>query len=69
MIRNHKATLQLKPNSKPKFHKARPVPFALKQAIELELDRLEREGIVRKVNHSQWAAPIVPVPKSLLACS
>ena len=36
----------------------------MKQAIELEFDRLEREGVVRKVNHSQWAAPIVPVPKN-----
>ena len=51
VIKNLKATLQLKPNSKPRFHKARQVPFDLKQAIELELDRLEREGIVRKVNH------------------
>ena len=64
MIRNFKATIQLKPDSKPRFHKARPVPFDLKQAPEQELDRLEREGIVRKVKHSHWAAPVVPVPKN-----
>ena len=40
------ATLQLKPRAKPKFCKARPVPFALKAAIERELDRLEAEGIL-----------------------
>ena len=28
-----------------------------------ELDRLEAAGILKKVNHSDWAAPIVPVPK------
>ena len=28
-----------------------------------ELDHLESDGIVEKVNHSDWASPIVPVPK------
>ncbi len=27
----------------------------------LELDSLETEGIIEKVNHSDWATPIVPV--------
>ena len=57
------ATLQLKPGAKPKFCKARPVPFALKAAIDRELDRLESQGILEKVSYSEWAAPIVPVPK------
>ena len=39
------------------------MPFALKEAIELGLDWLEREGIIEKVPHSQWATPVVPVPK------
>ena len=48
-----KATLQLKLDSKPKFCKARSVLYVLKHVIELELDRLEKEGAVKKVNHSQ----------------
>ena len=43
--------------------KPRSVPFAIKQAIEEELKRLEAAGIIEKVPHSKWAAPIVPVPK------
>jgi len=43
------ATLKMKQGSTPRFVKARPVPFALKEAIELELDRLETEGIIEKV--------------------
>ena len=39
------AGLHLKPNAQPKFMKARPVPFALKPAVDIELDRLEMEGI------------------------
>ena len=57
------ASLHLKPGATPKFLKARSVPFAMKEAIEAELDRLERAGVVEKVTHSKWAAPVVPVPK------
>ena len=52
-------SLQLKPGATSHFVKARPVPFALKQAIEQELDRLEEAGIVEKVTHSKWASPVV----------
>ena len=62
-MKTFEATLQLKPGAKPKFCKACPVPFALKAAIEWELDRLESEGILEKVSYSEWAAPVVPVPK------
>ena len=47
----------------PQFHKARPVPFALKEKVEEELKRLQREEIVQPVQFSDWAAPIVPVVK------
>eukprot|EP00731_Ephydatia_muelleri_P017067 Em0010g165a len=57
------ARLQVKPNAVPKFFKARTVPFALREAVEKELDCLEQEGVIKKVDHSEWAAPIVVVPK------
>ena len=63
LMNTFQASLHLKPECRPKFHKARPVPFALKQGIDRELDRLEGDGIITKVSHSQWAAPVVPVPK------
>ena len=46
-----------------KFYKAYPVPFALQQQIEKELNRLESLGIIEHVCHSEWASPVVPVPK------
>ena len=58
-----KAKLFVKPGSSPKFFKPRSVPHALKGAIEQELDRLERMGVMEKVRYSEWAAPIVPVVK------
>ena len=62
-IRSHMATLQVQPEAVPKFFRARQVPFAIRNAVGRELDRLEREGILTKVTHSDWAAPIVTVPK------
>ena len=61
----HPFTVELSvvPDAKPKFCRARPVPFALRPAVEEELDRLESQGVLEKVDHSEWAAPIVAVPK------
>ena len=46
-----------------KFCKAQPVPYTLKAKIETELRCLEKEGVIRPVEFSQWAAPIVPIVK------
>lgn len=47
----------------PKFCKARTVPYALREKVDRELIRLEKEGIITPVTNSPWAAPIVPVLK------
>lgn len=51
--------LTLKPNTTPVYVKARPMPFKLKSAVEEEL----KEGVIEKVNTSDWATPIAPVLK------
>ncbi|XP_019858297.1 PREDICTED: uncharacterized protein K02A2.6-like isoform X2 [Amphimedon queenslandica] len=63
IMKNFKAKLQLKKDAIPRFHRPRQVPFALKEAVGQELDRLEGCGILEKVKTSEWAAPIVAVPK------
>ena len=57
------AHLNLKENAQPKFLKARSVPFALRPKIESELDRLQEQGVISPVKHSDWATPIVPALK------
>lgn len=63
-IKNDCVRLKLKPNAHPRFFKARTVPFALRAGVEAELIHLEEEGVISKVEHSEWASPIVPVKKS-----
>ncbi|GBO02097.1 hypothetical protein AVEN_229314-1 [Araneus ventricosus] len=62
-INNCQVKLELKPEVKHIFCRVRTVPFALKGRVENEIDRLEKEGIIEKVEHSEWATPVVPVVK------
>lgn len=58
-----KASFSLKPESKPTFRNARPVPQAARAPIAAELERLQHLGIITPIAFSEWAAPIVAVKK------
>ena len=62
-MKHVKAHLSLREGAQPRFCRPRTVPYALKQTVGRELDRLEESGVLRRVSHAEWAAPIVPVPK------
>lgn len=62
-LKEIKATISVKTDATPRFHKSRPLPFAMKARVEEELQRLENENIISPVKHSEWAAPVVPVVK------
>ena len=64
VIKGVEAQIDVDPQAQPRFCKARPVPLALKDKVEAELDRLQKEGIIEPVQSAEWAAPIVPVVKS-----
>ncbi|XP_072145332.1 uncharacterized protein [Dermacentor andersoni] len=63
LIKGHKAQLVLKEDARPVFCKARPVPFSLRTAVE-EIRQLERNGVLVPVAQSDWATPVVVVPKA-----
>ena len=63
-LKGFEAKIHIDPGTKPRFFKARPLPYALKETVECELERLVQEGIITPVRYSDWAAPIVPVLKS-----
>ncbi|XP_031346519.1 uncharacterized protein K02A2.6-like [Photinus pyralis] len=62
-IKNFKAEFKIKENYQPIFHRAYEMPFALKPQVEEELSRMVNSGVLSKVSHSNWASPIVVVPK------
>ena len=59
------AKLEMKPDARPKFCKARPVPYTLQEAVEAEHNRLESEGIVERVEFSDWATQWFMSPRQM----
>ena len=45
--------------SQPKVSKARPIPYTMTPKVEVELKRLERDGILHMVKFSDWPTPEV----------
>ena len=64
LMTQFEAKLTIKKDRKPVFVCPWLVPYTLWEPLEQALDRMEDSGVIEKVNHSEWAAPIVVVPKS-----
>ncbi|KAL0881999.1 hypothetical protein ABMA27_001748 [Loxostege sticticalis] len=62
-IPNYQGHLNLHPNTQPIFIKPRRVPYALKSKVDEEIERLCTQGVITKIDHSEWGTPIVPVVK------
>ena len=58
------AKFHLKENTTPVFQRARLVPYVLRPTVEEELKRLKHEWVLKPVEVSDWATPIVWVPKT-----
>ena len=63
LLQGTTAKLHVHPEATPKFFRARPVPYRLKDKVEKELNCLQMLGIISPVQHADWAAPIVPILK------
>lgn len=62
-VKNFDAKIALNANAVPVFCRARSVPFALKEKVEKQLHDMVETGMLRQVPHSDWATPLVVVPK------
>ena len=49
----------LKGNVQPTFKKARRVAYAPQEQVENELDKLEKQGVIKKTSRSCWASRTV----------
>ena len=63
-LKGMEAKIHIDKDERPRFFKARQVPFALRHLVEEELDRLLSLDVIQPVQFSDWAAPVVPVRKS-----
>ncbi|XP_041822728.1 uncharacterized protein K02A2.6-like [Chelmon rostratus] len=64
VISGVKAKLRVIENANPKFCKARTVPYALTAAVDKELHKQQELGVYTPVEYSEWATPIVSIPKT-----
>ena len=63
-FKGQEVSIAVDPEATPRFHKARPLPYAMRNMVEEELERLVEEGTLKPVDYAEWAAPIVAVLKS-----
>lgn len=62
-VRGVEAKLELQEGATPRFFKPRPVPFAVQQPIADELESELQQGILKRIEYSDWASPIVALKK------
>lgn len=58
-----KAYFCVKPEAVPVFAKPYTLQYSLRDAVELELEELVRNGIIVLTHVSEWGSPVVVVPK------
>ncbi|KAJ8878458.1 hypothetical protein PR048_019036 [Dryococelus australis] len=57
-------SLKFQKGVQPIFHRERDVPYALIKIVDSELDTLETEGLLTKVETSDWGSPQAVIPKA-----
>ena len=62
-LQGYQAKILVEPGAVPRFNPARSVPYALRDKVDQELQRLQDQGILEPVETAEWAAPIVVVLK------
>ena len=55
--------IQLRPGATPYHAKPYPIPYSRLQTLKIEVDRLVKAGVLRKVNRSEWGAPTFIIAK------
>ncbi|XP_049886795.1 uncharacterized protein LOC126381342 [Pectinophora gossypiella] len=58
-----RATLRVREGAVPVYCRARPLPYALRERVDAELDSMLSAGVIEPVDCSDWATPLVIVNK------
>ena len=67
-LEGDKAKIIIHLNVQTCFFKPRPVPYALKNKVEKEFDRLQLQGVITTVQFSDQAAPVVKTDGTIHVC-
>ena len=62
-IKGTTARLYLKEGGRPRFYRARQVPYSIRDQVAKEIDRQVELGILEPVKFSPWGTPVVPIRK------
>ncbi|XP_063634605.1 uncharacterized protein K02A2.6-like [Cydia splendana] len=69
-IPNYKGRFTLNENSTPIFVKPRRIPYALKDKVDDEIERLCKQGVITKIDNSEWGTPPIVKPNgSIRLCA
>mgnify|MGYP005753024869 CR=1 FL=1 len=55
--------IELKEGAQPYHVNPYPIPHAYRDTLRMEVERLCKIGVLKKVNHSEWGAPTFIIPK------
>ena len=57
--------IELQEGAKPYHAKPFPIPRIHEETLRKEVDRLVEIGVLKRINHSEWAAPTFIIPKRM----
>ena len=62
-LKGYQAKIHVDPNVKPVAQSSRRVPFALRDKLEMEIQRLLKDDIIESVEGpTPWVSPLVIIP-------
>ena len=68
-LKDFELDVKFKPDAKPAFHKARPVPFALRDDLAKGYEEGIAKGVWKQVQFNEYGTPVVPIRKTQTASS
>ena len=63
LLKDFELDVKFKPDPKPTFQKARPVPFAIRQDLSQGYDEGIAKGVWKPAKFNEWGTPVVPIRK------
>ncbi|XP_003737424.1 uncharacterized protein K02A2.6-like [Galendromus occidentalis] len=62
-VRHFCHKVRVRPEVTPKQQRCRRLPFAIRERVRAVIDRLEQEGVIERIQASEWISPIVVAEK------